>query len=245
MRPALFIAVGVRRVARAAKAGRACGSGARRPSPRRALRPHEGLVVEAGAEEGREQAVERADVEAERRPAVLAVGHRARRGAPRMVARVLGSCARRCPTVDQRIGLGGARGEHAARPMIFEAAAHRVAGRWRGAPRRACRPREPCKALPSKVKAQRARSVDAAARGQTRRLMACSVSALGRVTAMASISWVARIARHHQPAPAACCSGASARRWAPRGLSRRIDVVEPAPAVGICSAGPASQRRAP
>lgn len=35
------------------------------------LRPHEGLVVEARGEEGRQEIVEAADVEGERRPTVL------------------------------------------------------------------------------------------------------------------------------------------------------------------------------
>src|SRR6185437_16925261 len=36
-------------------------------------RPHEGLVVEAGDENGRQQRVDRPDIEAERRPAILTV----------------------------------------------------------------------------------------------------------------------------------------------------------------------------
>ena len=47
---------------------------ASRPSSCRTGRAHEGLVIEAGAEQRRQQVVDRADVEGERRPAILARG---------------------------------------------------------------------------------------------------------------------------------------------------------------------------
>ncbi len=68
---ALRVAVGIGRGRRPAEARRGADARLVDLVPERA-RPHEGLVVEAGDEERREEVVDRADVEVERRPAVLA-----------------------------------------------------------------------------------------------------------------------------------------------------------------------------
>lgn len=89
-------------------------------------RPHEGLVVEPGGEEGRHHVVQRADIEGERRPAVL-------RGDLRPVEHFLhgrphvrlaaGGVAR---DVEQRIRLFRTSGQNAARTMILERAAEQM-----------------------------------------------------------------------------------------------------------------------
>ncbi len=84
------------------------------------LRPHEGLVVEAGGEEGREEVVDLADVEGQRRPTVLrfdlhAVEHFLHRGADVRLA--AGGIARH---VEQRVRLFRAGGQDAARTVILE-----------------------------------------------------------------------------------------------------------------------------
>ena len=87
------------------------------------LRPHEGLVVEAGGEEGRQQVVDRADIEGERRPAVLrdhlhAVEDVLHRGAH--VRLLAGGIAL---DADQGIRLLGAGRDDAARAVILEGTA--------------------------------------------------------------------------------------------------------------------------
>src|SRR5437660_311138 len=86
----------------------------------RGRRPHEGLVVEARAQKRREHLVDGTDVEAQRRPAVLAFRHQSiinldlRRAHVRCVMRVIGADA------DQSTGLIRACSDNAARTMIFE-----------------------------------------------------------------------------------------------------------------------------
>ncbi len=65
------VVIGVARVRRAAEPGGAADQRLVEGAPR-ALRLHEGLVVEAGREQRREQAVDRLQIEAQRRPVVLA-----------------------------------------------------------------------------------------------------------------------------------------------------------------------------
>ena len=85
-------------------------------------RPHEGLVVEAGAEERAHQPVDRLHVEFQRRPAVLARGVEPVVKLDHGRARI-GLAPRAGPQLDQRIRLFGAGAEDAARPVIFERAA--------------------------------------------------------------------------------------------------------------------------
>ena len=102
-------------------------------------RPHEGLVVEAGARSsGRQQRVHRQQVEAQRRPAVLARGVEPVVELDRRRPRVR-LAPRAGAQLDQRIRLLRAGGEDAARAVILERAADQRARRWRAAPRRACR----------------------------------------------------------------------------------------------------------
>lgn len=90
------------------------------------LRPHEGLVVEAGREEGRHQVVDAADIEGQRREAVLrfddhAVEDFLHRGTH--VRLLAGAVAR---NVDQRVRLFGTGRENAARAVILERAADQM-----------------------------------------------------------------------------------------------------------------------
>ena len=90
------------------------------------LRPHEGLVVEAGGKERRHQVVDRADIEGERRPAVLgfdlhAVEDFLHRGAHVRLA--AGGIAR---DVEQRVRLFRSGRQDAARAVILERAAEQV-----------------------------------------------------------------------------------------------------------------------
>src|SRR5690606_12098415 len=88
-------------------------------------RPHEGLVVEAGRDEGRGQLVERADVPLQRRPGMLAGGLEPveqfrDRGTGVGLAPGAG------PELDQGIRLFRSRREEAARPVILEGAAEQA-----------------------------------------------------------------------------------------------------------------------
>src|SRR6185437_2927749 len=86
-------------------------------------RPHEGVVVEAGDENGRQQRVDRPDIEAERRQAILTVGFQAieelHHGCPRIRL-----AARAGAQLHQRIGLLRAGGQDPPWPMVFERAAY-------------------------------------------------------------------------------------------------------------------------
>ena len=119
------IVVGIGLVGRHAKAGRGADIRFVDAFPG-GLRPHEGLVVEAGGKHRRRDVVDRADVEGERRPAVLRdriqpVIELLHRGAH--VRRLSRRIAR---NRHQRIGFLGAGRENAARPMIFERAADQM-----------------------------------------------------------------------------------------------------------------------
>ena len=84
--------------------------------------PHEGLVVEAGRKEARDEAVDGAQVEADRRPAV---------DARRLQAvvqldlggDVVGQRLRARPELHQRVGLLDAAADDSARPVVLEAPA--------------------------------------------------------------------------------------------------------------------------
>ena len=89
----------------------------------------EGFVVETGGQEARGKADDRANIKAQRRPAVLAGGDKAFGNEDIGGAGIgLGSAAE--PGGDQRIGFFHAGAQHAARAMVFEAAAkhHDAAG---------------------------------------------------------------------------------------------------------------------
>ncbi len=89
-------------------------------------RTHEGLVIEARPKERRKEIVDRAEVELERGPAVLA------RSAKSIVkldlgrAQIGGCAAGSARKRDQRVRLLGAGGEDAARAVIFERAPHEM-----------------------------------------------------------------------------------------------------------------------
>ncbi len=89
------------------------------------LRPHEGLVVEAGGEEARQPSARRADVELEARPPVLAD-----RDEPVMELDHGGAQVRLVPVsladADQRVHLFRPKADDAARPVILEAAPHQA-----------------------------------------------------------------------------------------------------------------------
>mgnify|MGYP001225621626 CR=1 FL=1 len=166
MRPALLVARRVRLVAGPAEA--------RRPADQRLVellpefrRPHEGLVVEAGAQERREQPVCRAEIEFERRPAVLA-----RRVQPVMKLHDGGARVRRgaavAPQGDQRVGLGRSGAQDAARAVVLEAAAdqHAAVGQQRRSQRVAL---EAGHRPAVEAERQRRRTVDRAALVETER----------------------------------------------------------------------------
>ncbi len=154
------------------------GEGGERPEPRSApdrrlvdllpeLRgPHEGLVVEARAEQRREQPVHGEQVEAQRRPTVLALrleavvelGHR---GAGVRLA------TRASAQFHQGVRLLGTGGQHAARAVILERASEQahLVGEQRGGQRVAGVALMPA---PVETEAQRAGAVDQAAAREAR-----------------------------------------------------------------------------
>ena len=122
MREARRIVVGIGLVGRDAEAGRGADVRFVEALPG-GLRPHEGLVVEAGRKHRRGEVVDRADVEGERRPAVLRC-----RGQPVIELLHGGADIRRLARgvaldLDQRVGLFRAGRQDAARAMVFERAA--------------------------------------------------------------------------------------------------------------------------
>ena len=121
MCPAFLIGIRVCLVARLAETGGLADQGFIDLFPE-AGRPHEGLVVKAGAQERREQPVDRADIEPERGPAVLAAGVKPVLQLDHRGARV-GFRASAGAGCYQRIGFCRTRREDAARAVIFEAAA--------------------------------------------------------------------------------------------------------------------------
>ncbi len=132
-RACVFVAIRVFGLGGAAQAGGAADGRLvdLLPEPRR---PHESLVVEAGREKRREQAVDRQDIEAERRPAVLARGVETVVKLDRRGARV-GLAPGAGAQLDEGVGLLRAGRHDAARPVIFERAAdqaHAVRDQRRG-----------------------------------------------------------------------------------------------------------------
>ena len=134
----------------------------------RSLRPHEGLVVETGGEERRGEVVDRADVEGQRRPAVLRT-----RFQPLIQLLHGGAHVRRLAgrvplDLDERVGLLGAGRQNAARPVILERAADQVdaVGQQRRGQRIAL---QADIGLVVEGEARRLRLVDAAGIGNTER----------------------------------------------------------------------------
>ena len=76
-------------------------------------RAHEGLVIEAGAEQRRGQVVDRADIELERRPAILARSDKAVGKLDLGCAQVWGYATRPAHNSDKRVRLFGAGAEDA------------------------------------------------------------------------------------------------------------------------------------
>jgi hypothetical protein len=87
------------------------------------VRPHEGLVVEAGRQQRREPIVDRRKIQAQRRPRVAVDRAQAGRGVDVGGARV-GRARGADAHVEQRARLLDAATEHAARPMQLDAARH-------------------------------------------------------------------------------------------------------------------------
>ena len=138
---ALVVDVRIRLRRKPPEAGRAPYERLVEPLPE-GCRPHEGLVVEAGREERRQQVVDRQRVEGERRPAVLA------RRLETVVELGDGRARVRLPAragaqFDQRVRLLRAGGKHAARAVILEAPAHQRGRRSPAVRRPACRRRGP------------------------------------------------------------------------------------------------------
>ena len=121
MQEALVVVVRIGLSGQAAEAGRGSDGRLIDPLPE-GFRPHEGLVVEAGRQEGGEQIVDRQQVMAQRAAIVLAERlepvEQLGDGRPRI--RLAISAAAQ---LDQRVGLFRAGGEDAPRPMVFEAPA--------------------------------------------------------------------------------------------------------------------------
>ena len=99
----LFVMVGIGFAGGAAQSRRAADQRLVKPLPE-GRRPHEGLVVEAGRKDRREQRIERQKVEAQRRPAILARSFETFEQLDVVVARLLGS--RRAPVRNSTSALG-------------------------------------------------------------------------------------------------------------------------------------------
>ena len=163
------VVVRVRQFRRHTEAGGAADHGLEELRPQgRALdeaRTHEGLVVEPGREERRQQVVDRADVEAAGRPAVLARGHE-----PVVEFDLRGPQVRRHPGLvarhgDERVRLIGAGRQDAARAMVLERPSEEMhaVGEERRGQRVAL---ETLVGMPVEGEAERRRAVDAAAAGR-------------------------------------------------------------------------------
>ncbi len=164
----VLVGVGVRRARAAAHPGGVADHVLVAQPPAGRGRPHERLVVEARREQPREHVVERADVEAHRRPAVLARGDETGVELDLRGARV-GLGARAARELHQRVGLVGARGGDAARPVVLEAAGdemHAVGEQRRG--ERVARAALVADAV--ELERERRRAVDEAAFRQAERL---------------------------------------------------------------------------
>ena len=188
-----------------------------------AARPHEGLVVKARRQERRQPGIDRHQVVAEARPAVLAVGRKTviefGRGGLR-----IGFAAGAGAQFDQGVGLEAAGGVDAARAVILEAAAYEAnaVGDQRGGQRVAAIALE---LAPIEREADRLRPVDQPALGEPVLLalhrhlhLAAPLPVLASRTANTSWVSVSRSISSQAPQPPPCrqCSV-----WGPRGLSRR------------------------
>lgn len=126
MEPATGVVVGIRHGRRPLQPGGSADEGLVDPVPD-GPRPHEGLVPEAGGEQPGEPVVDRADIEAERGPPVLALGpepvpdllHRR----PRVGLETFGAAAL---GAEKRVGLLGPCRDDAAGTVILEASADQV-----------------------------------------------------------------------------------------------------------------------
>ena len=190
MQMAVLVSVGIRRARGPTQPGRAADQTLVDRLPKGG-RPHEGLVIEAGRQNRRQQRVERHDIKTQAGPAILARGDQA------VVELDLGGERVRLQTrasaeLDQGVGLVGAGGDDAARPVVLEAAtqqAHAVREQRRGE-------RVAGMALQGaavEAKGQRLRAVDQAALPQAHGLSAHSAGGSRRSVAVpvAAISWVA------------------------------------------------------
>src|SRR4051812_24339863 len=162
---AMQVAIGIGPSRRAAEAGGTADKRLVDLGPPRG-RPEEGLVVEAGRQEGREEVVGGSDVEAERRPAVLARGGEAVIELDLGGAQVGIAAPPRPLELDQGTGLLRPRGHDTARSVVLEAAADQVdaVGEKRRGQRVAG---EAAVGLAVKGEGERARAVDPAAAGKT------------------------------------------------------------------------------
>src|SRR6185437_10848947 len=118
----LLVTVGIGPDAGAAEPRRPTDGRLVHPLPE-GCRPHEGLVVETGDEDRREQGIDRANIEAERRPAILTAGLETLEQLHDRGPRVR-LTARAGAQLHQRIGFLRARGQDAARPVVLERATH-------------------------------------------------------------------------------------------------------------------------
>src|SRR5262245_47675040 len=121
MRMHMLVSVGIGAFRRLAEAGRTPDQRLIDMFPER-LRPHEGLVIESARDEARKLAVDGADVEGKRRPAILAL-----RNEPIMEFNLrgpqVGLVARAFSNTNEGIHLLGTETDNTARPMVFETAA--------------------------------------------------------------------------------------------------------------------------
>ena len=100
----------------------------------RPARRHERFVIEACRQEARQVVIERAPIEAQRRPAVLALGGQALVQGQRS-RQLVRLASARADHIDERAGLLGPCGHDAAGPVVLEAAAdqpHAVGEKRRG-----------------------------------------------------------------------------------------------------------------
>ena len=122
--PGLFI---LRLVMFARQRAKACGAADQRfieLFPQGA-RPHEGLVIEPGRQEGRGQIIDRQKVEFQRWEAVLAAGGKAVEQFLHRGADIRGLLVA-LKDFHHGVGLFTARRQHAARAVVFEAAPHQT-----------------------------------------------------------------------------------------------------------------------
>ena len=167
------------------------------------FRPHEGLVIEARRQEGREEIRHRHHVEFERAAMVLAAGGETVEELGHGGAGVgfgMGAGAQ----VDQRVGLFRAGGEDAARAVILEGPADQplAVGEKRRGERVTGEPRE---RLVVEAKLERFRAVDQAAADAVglRHLSRPLARATSRASSTRVISWVSvsRVTTSHERSP--------------------------------------------